>query len=139
MQTYIRRHSIFKQNELKFFRTISEAITDTELVAFKVRLDTVLRVSPMAGNSEKLANLRKRLQGESIDFAIFDKYTGDIIAGIRLDDPEHLWDRAKSKHSFLTEAMHAANIPLLRYHLDDVDAKRIKDDLIYALSKTLSG
>jgi len=135
---YTRANNIFTESELRFYKLLKEAITDTETILAKVRMEDVICVSKHVYDKKKAWGLRSRIKSRHLDFVVCDQHTGQILLAVELDDPTHLQKRRRERDEFVNAAFEAAGVPLLHYWSDMVSAEGLHDDMVRALVKTVS-
>ena len=105
-----RRGPLLSKAEIRFEAALLDAIEPGHRVFAKVRLGDlfIVRGGPEA------TGMRNRINQKHVDFAIVDRETLRLRAGVELDDRSHHSERAKAADAVKDEAFAAAGVPLVR-------------------------
>jgi hypothetical protein len=107
---YVARPFLLSHAELRFFRSLQEAVERDTLIAVKVRL------ADLVGCIEKIPDKATlgRITQKHVDFVLFDQRHTRILAAIELDDSSHEREQTMKRDAFVNELLNSVGIPLLR-------------------------
>lgn len=128
---YERRGMLLSPPEINFLRTLQTAVRQDWHVFSMVRLSDVLKVRP---KTTKQQIWQSRIQAKHIDFILCDLETLEVKLAIELDDSsQRRPDRAK-RDRFVSTALAAAGLPLLKVPVGEkYETSAIRKDIEDAL------
>ena len=108
---YRSRQFLLTDGERRFYRLgLLPAIGDRYDISKKVRLADIIST----GESSQSSAFRK-IQSKHVDFVLSTPKTTRIIAIVELDDASHQQSHRIKRDEFITAALLAAGIPLIRF------------------------
>lgn len=110
---YERRGVLLSPAEISFLRSLQVAVRDDWLIFSMVRLADIIKVR---SRTRKFQSWNSRIQGKHLDFVLCDVETLDVKLAIELEDNS---PGRGSRDRFLSTALAAAGVPLLRVKSQD--------------------
>lgn len=107
---FSKKKNFIRNDELVFFRTISDLYRDKYYIFPQVHLSELIDVTSGYRDHE---NLYRLLGNKSIDFLLADKEVLKPIAAIELNGGIHLTDKQKQRDELKKSVFKIANIPLI--------------------------
>lgn len=128
---YERRGVLLSPAEINFLRSLSSAVREDWLVFSMVRLSDVLKVRPKTAQQ----NLwQSRIQAKHIDFVLCDQETLEVKLAIELDDANQRRPERARRDRFVSTALAAAGLPLLKVPVEEkYESAVIRKDIEDAL------
>ncbi|MCI0366353.1 MAG: DUF2726 domain-containing protein [Phycisphaerales bacterium] len=116
--------------ERRFYHQgLQPAVEDRYLVSFKVRLADVITVK------EWESRHGRRIAQKHLDFVLTTPQTTRIVAAVELNDASHGVDHRQQRDTFVTNALHAAGIPLVAFRIyRRYDHRRIRQIILAAIN-----
>lgn len=108
---YERRGMLLSPPEIHFLRTLRTAVREDWLVFSMVRLSDVLQVRPRTRQQQIW---HSRIQAKHIDFVLCDQETLEVKLAIELDDASSRRPGRAKRDRFVSTALAAAGLPLLK-------------------------
>lgn len=113
---YERRGVLLSPAESNFLRVLYAAAREDWLVFAMVRLADVIKVRSKTRQS---AAWTTKIAGKHIDFVLCDPETLEVKLAIELDDPAALTPEKRERNRFVTTALSASGLPLLRIRAEE--------------------
>lgn len=107
---YRLRGPLLSRGELFFFLTLRRAVAGGYIITFKVRLADLVTCDVADWD----AGFGHMIARHHLDFVLCDRETTEVLLAIELDDRSHRKLARKRRDRFVTAALKAAGIPLLR-------------------------
>ena len=128
---YERRGILLSPGEINFLRTLESAVREDWLIFSKIRLVDIIKVRP---KTRKFQSWQSRLQGQQLDFVLCDYETLEVKLAIELEDPNQSRVARAARNRFVSLALTAAGLPLLRVKLmEKYETAALRKDLEDAL------
>ncbi|HEX5105658.1 MAG TPA: DUF2726 domain-containing protein [Pirellulaceae bacterium] len=128
---YERRGGLLTPAGINFFRTLQLAAREDWVIFSMVRLADIIKVRPKTRKSLLWNN---RIQGKHIDFVVCDYETLEVKLAIELDDDLVPRSQRRARDNFLTVALTAAGVPLLRVKVrEKYETAAVRKDIEDAL------
>lgn len=128
---YERRGVLLSPTGINFLRTLQLAAREDWLIFSMVRLADIIKVRP---KTRKSFLWNSRIQGKHIDFVICDYETLEVKLAIELDDPAIPKGQRRVQANFVTAALTAAGVPLLRVRVrEKYETAALRKDIEDAL------
>jgi hypothetical protein len=128
---YERRGVLLSPPEINFLRSLQSAVREDWLVFSMVRLSDVLKVRSKATQSNLWQN---RIQAKHIDFVLCDQETLEVKLAIELDDADRRRPERARRDRFVSTALAAAGLPLLKVPVvEKYETAAIRKDIEDAL------
>lgn len=128
---YERRGGLLSPPQIALLRALQAAAREDWLVFSMVRLADVLKVRP---RTHKFQTWHSRLQGKHLDFLLCDVETMDVKLAIELDDGAPKSAERQRRDRFISVALAAAGMPLLRIAAQEkYETAALRKDIEYAL------
>jgi len=108
---YERRAMLLSPPEINFLRTLQTAVREDWIVFSMVRLSDVLQVRPRTRQQQ---SWHSRIQSKHIDFVLCDQETLEVKLAIELDDVSQRRPERTKRDRFVSTALAAAGLPLLK-------------------------
>jgi hypothetical protein len=108
---YQRRGVLLSPAEIHFLRTLQAAAREDWLIFSMVRLADIIQVRP---RTRKFQTWNSRIQGKHLDFILCDCETMEVRLAIALDDGQPRSAERQRRDRFVSVALAAAGLPLLR-------------------------
>lgn len=108
---YEKRPSLVTDAEHRFFRALIDAGQQRWTICPMVRLADVIRVRPQAVQAQ---TWQGRILAKHLDFVLCDPATLEARLAIELDDATHERPERQARDEFLSAALAASKLPLLR-------------------------
>ncbi|MGB1077577.1 MAG: DUF2726 domain-containing protein [Bdellovibrionales bacterium] len=126
---YFSRKTLLTPTELKFYKTLL-GICDQRHpdlgIAMQVRLADIITCS----EADWQRGYGPRISAKHLDFVLFEKKTTKTALCIELDDHSHHKPDRRRRDQFVNKAMLAAKVPLIRVSTDDMNDKKLIEELI---------
>jgi uncharacterized protein DUF2726 len=106
---FTKRKGLLTAAELRFYRTLREAVPSGPTVFVKVRLMDVVAVPDGAWREFGAPG-----SGLHLDFVLADAQSTEALLVVELDDRSHAQPKARQHDQFKDAALSAAGVPLLR-------------------------
>lgn len=113
---YERRGVLLGPAEINFLRSLHLAAREDWIVFSMVRLADVIKVRP---KTRKSHSWNSRIQSKHIDFVLCDYETLEVKLAIELDQSASHRPERRARDRFVSVALTAANLPLLRVRVND--------------------
>ena len=107
---YAAKGFLLSHAELRFFRSLQQAVERDTLIAVKVRLADLVGCIEKTPDKATLG----RITQKHVDFVLFDHCHTRILAAIELDDSSHERETTIRRDAFVNELLNSVGIPLLR-------------------------
>jgi hypothetical protein len=107
---YARRRSLLSAGELRFFLALHEAVGECWGISIKTRLADVIRCPENLWTSPH----GRRLSQKHVDFVLYARESGRIVAAVELDDKTHERLERRERDAFLDEALRTGGVLLMR-------------------------
>jgi hypothetical protein len=128
---YERRGVLLGPAEINFLRTLHLAAREDWIVFSMVRLADVIKVR---AKTRKSHTWNSRIQNKHIDFVLCDYETLEVKLAIELDHSAAQRPERRARDRFVSMALTAANVPLLRVKVQDkYETAALRKDLEDAL------
>jgi hypothetical protein len=128
---YERRALLLSPPEINFLRSLQSAVREDWLVFSMVRLSDVLKVRPKTAQTQLWQN---RIQSKHIDFVLCDYETLEVKLAIELDNPDQRRPERTRRDRFVSTALAAAGLPLLKVPVvEKYETAAIRKDIEDAL------
>jgi hypothetical protein len=128
---YERRGVLLTPAGINFLRTLQLAAREDWLIFSMVRLADIIKVRP---KTRKSFLWNSRIQGKHIDFVVCDYETLEVKLAIELDDPALPKAQRRARSNFVTAALTAAGVPLLRVRVrEKYETAAVRKDIEDAL------
>jgi hypothetical protein len=128
---YERRGVLLTPAGINFYRTLQLAAREDWLIFSMVRLADIIKVRP---KTRKSFMWNSRIQGKHIDFVVCDYETLEVKLAIDLDDPAIPKGQRRAQENFVTAALTAAGVPLLRVRVrEKYETAALRKDIEDAL------
>lgn len=101
---------MLSRGELFFYLALRRAVAGAYIIAFKVRLADLVTCD----DADWDAGFGHMIARHHLDFVLCDRETTEVVLAIELDDRSHRKLARKRRDRFVTGALKAAGIPLLR-------------------------
>jgi hypothetical protein len=109
-QNYSKKEYLLTRSELTFFKTLSEALLETNFyICPQVKLEDLITIN---SNDYKVRN---KIKQKHIDFVITNRENMKIICAIELDDYTHDRLDRQERDIFVEGLFNSINLKLLRY------------------------
>lgn len=108
---YRSRGRMMTNAEIKFFRSLQQAVQGDLLIFSMVRIADLLRVAEETANKRTWLN---RIIAKHIDFVLCHPGTLETMLAIELDDATHERKDRQERDAFVEQAFESADFPLLR-------------------------
>jgi uncharacterized protein DUF2726 len=108
---YERRAMLLSPPEINFLRTLRTAVREDWIVFSMVRLSDVLQVRPRTTQQQIW---HRRIHAKHIDFVLCDHETLEVKLAIELDDTASRRPERTKRDRFVSTALAAAGLPLLK-------------------------
>lgn len=128
---YERRGVLLSPAEIHFLRTLRSAVREDWLVFSMVRLADVLKVRAKATQQQIW---QSRIQSKHVDFVLCDQETLEVKLAIELEDARERRPERARRDRFVSTALAAAGLPLLRVPVGEkYESAAIRKDIEDAL------
>ncbi len=128
---YERRRMLLSPPEVNFLRTLQTAVREDWIVFSMVRLSDVLQVRPRTRQQQ---TWHSRIQAKHIDFVLCDQETLEVKLAIELDDASQRRAERTKRDRFVSTALAAAGLPLLKVPVvEKYESAAIRKDIEDAL------
>jgi very-short-patch-repair endonuclease len=128
---YERRGVLLSPQEIQFLRSLQSAVREDWLIFSMVRLADILKVRPKTRKSQLWQN---RILAKHVDFVLCDEETLEVKLAIELDDASGRDSQRAQRDRFVSTALAAAGLPLLRVKIDEkYESSTIRKDIEDAL------
>jgi hypothetical protein len=128
---YERRGVLLSPAEINFLRTLHLAARENWIVFSMVRLADVIKVR---AKTRKSYSWNNRIQNKHIDFVLCDYETLEVKLAIELDHSAQRRPERQRRDRFVSVALTAAGLPLLRVRVQDkYETAAIRKDIEDAL------
>jgi hypothetical protein len=128
---YERRGVLLSPTGINFLRTLQLAAREDWLIFSMVRLADIIKVRP---KTRKSFFWNSRIQGKHLDFVICDYETLEVKLAIELDDSALPKAQRRAQANFVTAALTAAGVPLLRVRVrEKYETAALRKDIEDAL------
>jgi hypothetical protein len=128
---YERRGVLLSPAEINFLRALTSAVREDWLVFSKVRLPDIIKVR---AKTRKSQTWQSRIHGKHLDFVLCDYETLEVKLAIDLDDPAIPKGQRRAQENFVTAALTAAGVPLLRVRVrEKYETAALRKDIEDAL------
>lgn len=107
---YRNRGPLLSRGELFFYLALRRAVAGGVIITFKVRLADLVTCN----DADWDAGFGHMIARHHLDFVLCDRETTEVLLAIELDDRSHRKVARKRRDHFVTGALKAAGIPLLR-------------------------
>lgn len=114
-----KKRFLLSKAEISFYHCLSQAISSSQTVMCKCRLEDIIYVPR---GTQKYITYRNYIQNGHVDFAICDKANMNVLLAVELDDKSHNSLKQKEKDAKKDTYLKAASVPVLR-----VPARRTYD------------
>jgi len=111
---YQRAGALLTPAELHFYRTLSRATSEHELVMVKVRIADVVGVTTPYQDKRFWKHFGP-IASKHLDFVICDRNTFDVHFAVELDDRSHWEESRVERDRFVNQVLLDAGIPLVRF------------------------
>jgi very-short-patch-repair endonuclease len=111
---YGRRKYLMTRSENRFFKLLVESVGSQVNVFPQVRLSSLLYRAKGIERKYWHAALA-RINQKSVDYVLCDKFTGEILLVIELDDPTHDTSIRQKRDADVNEMLREAGMPFLRF------------------------
>lgn len=131
--SYTRQPSLYTDGEIRFARTLVDALGKEFMLHGKVRVADLLAVSgALASAKDKRAAFNK-ISSKHVDFVVLHKQKFSVVCAIELDDKSHDRKDRQDRDKLLNSAFKEANLPLLRIPTSkEYSAKSIRNLILKA-------
>ncbi len=111
--SYSLRSSVFTQNELAFYHSLSQVVGNKFIIFSKVRISDIFKTQ----NKEysKYLSALNKINSRHVDFLLCSPKTGKPILAIELDDKSHQRPDRVERDNFVNGLFEEKNLSLLRY------------------------
>ena len=106
-----QRGPLLSKAELRFYRSLVDAVAGRFEVMTKVRLGDLFKVR---GDPSEATATRNRINQKHVDFVLCDLETMQPRVGIELDDRSHRSERARDADAVKNDAFERGGLPLVR-------------------------
>lgn len=107
---YQCRGALLSPGELRFYRSLGEAVADRYLVMCKVRLADLIEAEEGFHSAAG-----RKISQRHADFVLVTKRGLRVVAVVELDDKSHLDAQQQTRDAYLADALRAAGVPLIRF------------------------
>ena len=125
---YTSRDRLMTPAEAQAFRLLYRKLRGVGYLCPKVRIADLISVQTPDAPKQRLRELSK-LSQKHVDFAVMS-IKGDILCAVEVDDPSHRTPKTINRDQFVNSVFDAANIPLFRGDLSELDAHEGLDEFI---------
>jgi hypothetical protein len=121
---YTKRESLLTKSELKFYRSLQQAVAgDWEIFAM-VRIADLVRVQKGVTKYQSWLN---KILAKHVDFVICDLATFNPLVAIELDDKSHNRPHRQQRDQLVNQIFESAEFPLIRVKIQSTyDVKKIR-------------
>ncbi|HZL91793.1 MAG TPA: DUF2726 domain-containing protein [Pirellulaceae bacterium] len=128
---YERRGVLLSPPEINFLRSLRSAVREDWIVFSMVRLSDVVKVRSKVAQSQLWQN---RIASKHIDFVLCDQETLEVQLAIELDDHRQRRPERTRRDRFVSTALAAAGLPLLKVPLvEKYETAAIRKDIENAI------
>lgn len=136
--SYQRRSLLFTPAERLFYKALSQAVSDDQLVFGKVRVADVLQ--PASSISKSLSKSQwqtafNRISAKHFDYVICDRNTLSVVATVELHDKSHNSASRSARDQFLRQACQSASLPFFEFK---AKSAYVTEDISAAIKMTRS-
>lgn len=125
---YRSKQRLLSDGELRFYRALAKATAGRHKVMPKVRLTDVIEAS-----TGFVSPPGRKISQRHVDFVLVTSPAMRIVAVVELDDSSHLATDQQRRDQYLSDALHDAGIPLIRFPIYRRYCARQVRNLLYGV------